>query len=709
MFFDKTTEEGKILESIRVHSAYKRLIIGMWSAIILSSIHLTLELIFNGIFTNFKGKFPIIFVLAYNYYLIGKIHQQSKQVTMVFIMIVTELAQIVSPCLAFAYYPDSLIPYAQLSVLLFVFYQSFMFTNIKILAFFSVKQIVTWGAFGYYYGMITFSDPFPFIIGTSAVCIFYFMTTYCEYLKDVHLCKSKLKVQRMHKNILSIVEAISDSIIVLSKKNEVIFTNTSAKELLSNKPPDDFFSEFKYYRKYNQIKDLQDNLFSNIKELFICSLGDEMNFGIVYKDKELIEWRGKLIEWDNQLSIILCGRNVTHLVKMEKESVENQYKSALLRTVSHELRTPTSAVISITQIIESSNELSKENVERLDIIKNSCTYQLCLINDLLDYAQILSGCLKISKIFFNMNELLLDCLKIISIQLQERNISIELVSNELPETIYSDPYRIKQIILNLLSNARKFTMRGSIVLEAFYTCDTFRIQCMDTGIGISEDKIPLLFKQFGKVEDSVNLNPQGVGLGLVISNMLVKELGGEGITVKSEVGKGSCFSFSIPMQTTSNSSISDIAEENAKVIVPSICTKTIHSKNEILIVDDTYFNIIALVSVLKTEGILCTYAFNGQDALNKVKEKQFSCILMDCEMPVLDGWETTIKIHELFESKEINFIPPIIACTAHTTEVIKIKCTQSGMDDIIVKPCPTEILISKLKYWMLKGQECISS
>ncbi|OMJ91819.1 hypothetical protein SteCoe_5608 [Stentor coeruleus] len=709
MYFDRTTEEGKILETIRVHSAYKRLTIGMWSAIILSSIHLALEIAFNGVFTNFKGKFPMIFVLGYNYYFIGKICQQSKQVTMVFYMIVTELAQIVSPCLAFTYYPDSLIPCAQLSALLFVFYQSFMFTNTKILAFFSVKQIVIWGVFGYYYGMVTFSDPFIFIIGNSAVCIFYFMTNYCEYLKDVHLCKSKLKVQGMHKNILAIVEAISDSIIVLNQDNEVVFANTPAKDLLSNKAPEDFFKEFKYYRKYIQMNILQEKLFDRIKELFTGSLGEEMNFGIVFKDDELIEWRGKLIEWDNMLSIILCGRNVTHLVKMEKESVENQYKSALLRTVSHELRTPTTAVISITQIIESSNELSKENAERLDVIKNSCTYQLCLINDLLDYAQILSGCLKISKTFFNINQLLLDCLKIISIQLKERNISLELVSNELPETIYSDPYRIKQIILNLLSNARKFTMNGSIVLEAFYSCNTLRIKCIDTGIGISEEKIPLLFKQFGKVEDSFNLNPQGVGLGLVISNMLVKELGGEGIIVNSEVGKGSCFFFVLPIQNTSNSAILDIAEENTKITIPSICTKTILSKNEILIVDDTYFNIIALVSILKTEGILCTYAFNGQDALNKVKEKHFSCILMDCEMPVLDGWETTTKIHELFENKEINFIPPIIACTAHTTEVIKAKCNQSGMDDIIMKPCPTEILLSKLKYWMLKGQGYINS
>ena len=401
--------------------------------------------------------------------------------------------------------------------------------------------------------------------------------------------------------------------------------------------------------------------------------------------------------------MVLYGRFVTHIIQLEKDSTENQYKSALLRTVSHELRTPINAVIVMTEMIRTSERISKETEDRLDIISGSCTYQLCLINDLLDYAQIIAGCLKISKIPFNITNILTECLNLIKIQLQGQEIIIRLTTLNLPETIISDPYRIKQILLNLLSNAKKFTIKGFISLEAEWTNKQLLIKCIDTGIGISAEKTNVLFTQFGRIDDTFSINPQGVGLGLAISNMLVKELGGDGIKVVSELGKGSCFSFSISLKEIQGSLL-EIPEENIKIIIPSIFIKSLLNKIEVLIVDDTYFNVMALMQILKTEGINGSYSLNGEDALIKIKKKQFSCVLMDCEMPILDGWETTKQIYQLSLNHEISIVPPIIGCTSHSSELIRIKCLEVGMNDVIVKPCQKEIMIYKIKFWIEKSK-----
>ena len=399
----------------------------------------------------------------------------------------------------------------------------------------------------------------------------------------------------------------------------------------------------------------------------------------------------------------MFGKKVTHLIQLEKESLENQYKSALLITVSHELRTPINAVIAISEMIKSSEDISKENEERLDIISGTSTYQLCLINDLLDFAQIIAGCLKISQIPFNINNLLVECLRLIKIQLQGYDIKVELKTFNLPEIITSDPYRIKQIILNLLSNAKKFTKQGVITLEAKHSEQYLTIKCTDTGIGIPKDKMSLLFKNFGKIENSFSINPQGVGLGLTISNMLVMKLGGQKINVWSELEKGSCFSFTIKLGDSQDSAL-EIPDENSITNLPSTITKSMPYKIEILIVDDVYFNIIALIQILKNENFNCSYSLNGEDAIFKIKTKNYACVLMDCEMPIMDGWETTRQIFLLKANHKIDVIPIIIGCTAHSSEKIRLKCVEAGMSDVIVKPCPKEFLVLKVNYWIQKSK-----
>ena len=183
--------------------------------------------------------------------------------------------------------------------------------------------------------------------------------------------------------------------------------------------------------------------------------------------------------------------------------------------------------------------------------------------------------------------------------------------------------------------------------------------------------------------------------------MLVKELGGDGIHVESEIGKGTCFSFTLKVEEANSSDI-DIPGENLNIFIPSLYVKSLSRKITILIVDDTYFNVLAFKQILKSEGINCEYALSGEDALIKLKEREYACLLMDCEMPIMDGWETTKRIHLMENNKEIAHRPAIIAYTAHNLDIVKQKCIESGMDDVLIKPCERDILISKVLYWIDK-------
>ncbi|OMJ90498.1 hypothetical protein SteCoe_7085 [Stentor coeruleus] len=699
MFEELGEEELKELEKIKRESAALRLKLGFSTIGVLSLCHVMIDCFMYGFYENYKICIFNTITFIMSLFFLIKLKNCTDRFLIVAAIFITEIANVDLGILAVYFFPTCLGIISQISVLNFIFYHSFLHRSIVVMLLYAAKQSFVW-----IFYFLTFFDMGKCgivicVMAAINLYLFYFFILYFDYLKDLSICNSQMKVKVIHKNILSIVEAISDYILVIDKSETIIFANTSAKNLIQNGSARSYFTKNHYYRNY--LSNSPKSIFSEINDLFSYPLNTELNFGIFENNSKLYEWSGKLIEWDNKTSIILCGRDVTRLVKLEKEYNESQYKSALLRTVSHELRTPASAVISITQIIESSEKLSPENIERIEIIKNSCNYQLCLINDLLDYAQILSGTLKISKTFFSINQLVTDCAKIIKIQLYEKDIRLELITNSLPEVIFSDPYRIKQILLNLLSNARKFTIKGMITLEVIYDKDIITIKCKDTGIGISNEKFSSLFIPYGKFECSSQINPQGAGLGLAISNMLVKELGGEGIIVESELEKGSCFSFSIPTQLQQNLPLVEIPDEDAKIAVPFISIKTILHKNEVLIVDDMYFNIMALTHLLKSEGISCSYALNGEEAIEKIKSSKFSCILMDCEMPILNGWETTKKLRELYVSGNISSIPPIIACTSHTSEHIKDLCIEVGMDDLIVKPCQTEILIRKINHWML--------
>jgi CheY-like chemotaxis protein len=398
--------------------------------------------------------------------------------------------------------------------------------------------------------------------------------------------------------------------------------------------------------------------------------------------------------WDDKKAMILSGRNVTKMVQMEKLKSESEYKTMLVNTVSHELRTPANAILTSAKLVQQSGELSKTNADRIDLLISSCSYQLCLINDLLDYAQIVAGSLKISKLPVKIRSFFEECSKFIEVQLSPE-VSLHKSLDCIPKVLLLDPNRLKQIILNLLSNARKFTRKGSITFEVTYRAPNLIISCKDTGIGIPQDKLAKLFTQFGKLENGEALNSQGVGLGLVISNMLVQKLGGNGIVVTSVPGKGSCFSFGVQAEEVGLAA-SGVAEEDSSVFLPGMLTKSLHFRVDVLVVDDVYFNIMAYLQIFKAEGIYCDYALSGEEAIEMIKRKKYALVLMDCEMPGIDGWQTVERLAEMRKKGQVGGLPPIIATTAYNREDVREKCFSVGMHDVVMKPCEKRELMAKV-------------
>lgn len=365
----------------------------------------------------------------------------------------------------------------------------------------------------------------------------------------------------------------------------------------------------------------------------------------------------------------------------ERSESSDQAKSIFLANMSHEIRTPMNAIIGLTSVLK--EEISdKEILEKLDIISNSSNSLLSIINDILDISKIESGKYQLSQTTFHLKSLINEQIILFSPIVHQKKIKFTSNINvEADGYIIADELRLKQILNNLISNALKFTEKGEIILSVNFKSNSthknivvFDIQ--DTGIGISEEGIGKLFKDFSQVSDFSGRRFSGAGLGLSICKKLVEFLGGE-ISVVSEENVGTTFSFWIPYEIGSKYSFEakDIRQFNnidlAKDLPLSILT-----------VDDNKINLKVAQELLKKIGYSTDVAINGQEALELMKVNRYDIIFMDCHMPILDGFEATQMIINIYGEKK----PKIIALTASTMTSDIDRCFAVGMDDFISKP-----------------------
>lgn len=529
----------------------------------------------------------------------------------------------------------------------------------------------------------------------------------CSSESDAHNCSLRLESQYS----LSLIEASRDPLFAISPEGKITDTNNAtvqATDVPKNKLiGSDFIN---YFTDKNKAKESYEAVFSKgfISDFPLTikdhKLTDVLFNGSVYKSAT-----GKII------GAVLVARDITEQKRLERELTEAkifaelatsiaeeakiiaeaatynaeqavQSKQQFLSNMSHEIRTPMNAIIGFTKVVLKT-ELTAKQREYLTAIKMSGDALIVLINDILDLAKVDAGKMIFEKIPFKLKLSIKAMLHLFETKIQEKNL--KLITNydtSIPEVLVGDPVRLHQIILNLLSNAIKFTNKGKITVNIDLVAETdekvtVKFSVADTGIGIKDSKIEKVFENFQQATSDTSRIFGGTGLGLAIVKQLVEGQNGN-IQVTSKVDVGSTFSFILKFDKTNE----------AAVLEPEILDLDTNVKDiKILVVEDMELNQLLMKTLLDDFGFECEIAANGKIAIQKLQDTNYDIILMDLQMPEMNGFDATLYIRN-----SMKLTLPIIALTADVTTIDVAKCKEVGMNDYISKPVDERLLYSKL-------------
>lgn len=385
-------------------------------------------------------------------------------------------------------------------------------------------------------------------------------------------------------------------------------------------------------------------------------------------------------------------RSERHLILAKQQAEESsRAREVFLANMSHEIRTPMNAIMGMSDLLISKCT-EKRNKEQLMVIRHSAENLLVLINDMLDLAKIDSGQVRLEKLGFSVREVVEFLVKSLEVTAKKQNIDLGYrLPVRLPEVVRGDPYRLNQVLTNLLNNAIKFTEKGRVdieveVLEELSETNEILLAFLvkDTGIGIDPDKLDEIFESFRQADESITRRFGGTGLGLTISRRLVNLLGGD-ISVESIKGQGTTFRVLLRFEVGNSDDLVASIEEplgNAPCMEGA----------RILVVEDHQYNQILVVSILEELDMEVTVAAHGADALDHLRSTEFDLVLMDLQMPVMDGYEATRIIRQ-----EFKLTTPIVGLSANAYETEAERCREAGMNDYISKPFSQDQLLKTIQ------------
>ncbi len=380
---------------------------------------------------------------------------------------------------------------------------------------------------------------------------------------------------------------------------------------------------------------------------------------------------------------------------LEQAEAANIAKSEFLANMSHEIRTPMNAVIGLSHILSMSKPLSEKQAQFIRTLQMSADQLLALINDLLDIAKIEARAVKLEAVAFVPGDIIRDIAEMMEVTVKDKGLYFDVrCSEEKSGLVIGDPTRLKQVVLNLCTNAVKFTSRGGVTVE----CQSRRvdddewveISVTDTGIGIAAEKQETIFEKFVQADSSMSRKFGGTGLGLAITKTLVDIMGGS-LELTSQVGSGSTFVVRIPFKpaTAADAAIRGEGQESAVAAL-------VANRPKVLLVEDSHPNVLVASELLDHFGFDVDVAYDGAEALTKIALGQtYAAALMDVQMPGVNGLECTRQIRRDEASQNKRHLP-IIGMTANALAGDKEKCLAAGMDDYLAKPFSPEQLKKRL-------------
>jgi len=387
------------------------------------------------------------------------------------------------------------------------------------------------------------------------------------------------------------------------------------------------------------------------------------------------------------LNITKKKKNVIELQKAMKQAESASHlKSAFLANMSHEIRTPLGVISGFNDLLLAEDISLAEKKQYSTIVKKTTEQLITIINDILDLSKVESGQFVTENIKFSISELVKDIIKAFSVKAEQKGLKLDFyISENTKDSFISDPTRIKQILFNLVSNSIKFTNTGSIDIFVKREGTSLTIAIEDSGIGIPADKVNRLFKPFSQSDVSMTRKYGGTGLGLALSKKLAHLLEGSLELTNSEEGKGSLFTLTVEEQGSKDLTP---AREEENLAVES--NSNAISGLSILLVEDAKENQILFKTLLEARGVSVDIANNGLEGVQKALTGSHNLVLMDIQMPVLDGYTATRRL------RDIGFSKPIIALTAHAMSEVREQCLGVGCNDYATKPLDIESLCAKI-------------